>query len=465
VKPRDGNHGRGVSIRLEAQDAVEAAFRFAATEGSGVVVERFVAGTQYRVLVVGQRAIAAAGSEADQVIGDGVSTVAELVAAANLDPLRGEDSAKPLTTLVLDDISLELLRRQGLASDVIPAAGRNVIIHYNGDLTLDVTDRMHPEVASQCALAARAIGLDIAGIDLISESISLPLEQIGGAVIEVNASPALGVHLKPLIGTPRPVGEAIIEHMFGSGAAPLMPVVAVSGLREGTRVCRALARLVAAQGGSTAVADSRGLSIGSRELTKEDSANARGQTRALMNPFVQLAVLEVRPENVLREGLVFDRSAVVVVTQATEMVQVSAERPDTATWSSAPTEVQAAIRLPLDGLDAAGTAVLNADDPNVLAFAGSFSGLVAYYTTAASHPLVEAHFHGGGTACVCVGSTLWLWRDGEKSRIGAAVPAASSDACDLARSNLAAAVAAAAVLGINITNLVAGFEAAAVEVG
>jgi cyanophycin synthetase len=157
VKPQDANHGRGVSIRLETPSAVEAAFQYAAKEGSGVVVERFIPGTQYRVLVVGERAIAASGGEADQLVADGVHSIEQLIALANQDPNRGEETAQQLTTLVLDEISLDLLRRQGLEPQSVPVAGRPVLIRYNGDLTVDETDRMHPEVAAHCVLAAQTV--------------------------------------------------------------------------------------------------------------------------------------------------------------------------------------------------------------------------------------------------------------------------------------------------------------------
>src|SRR3954468_6997910 len=157
VKPQDGNWGRGVSIRLEDRAAVETAFQIAANEGSGVVVERFVPGSQYRVLVVGEQAVAATGGEAEHVVGDGVHTVAELVERKNQEPARGATTSHVLTKLVIDDISLELLRHQGFTPKSVPPSGRVALIHYNGDLTVDVTDRLSPEIAASCVLAARTV--------------------------------------------------------------------------------------------------------------------------------------------------------------------------------------------------------------------------------------------------------------------------------------------------------------------
>ena len=302
VKPQDANHGRGVSICLEDRTAVESAYDIASREGSGVVVERFISGSQYRVLVVGDHAVAASGGEAEQVLADGIHTVEELVALANTDPRRGEDSAMPLTPLVLDEISLELLRRQGLDKASVPIAGRAVILHYNGDLTVDVTERMHPDIAASCVIAAQTVGLDVAGIDLIADDIGRPLEAQNGAVIEVNASPGLVMHLKPLVGNPRPVGEAIVKHLFPPGESGRVPLVAVSGSSGKTLVASLVASMLAAASHTVGEASSRGLRIGQRVLSSKNCADATSVRRVLVNPFVDAIVVEADEHNVNQEG-------------------------------------------------------------------------------------------------------------------------------------------------------------------
>ena len=199
VKPQNGNKGRGVSIRLEDRASIEAAYTIAEKQqdASGVVVERFIPGRPFRVLVVGDKAVAASGGQPHQLIGDGVHTVDELAALANQDPQRGDDSAQPLMPFVMDDIALESLRRQGLTRSSVPAAGAAAVLHHNGDLTVDETSK--------------------------------PLEKQGGALIEVNSSPGLIMHLKPQVGSPRPVGEAIVGQLFASGQTGRVPLVAVSG--------------------------------------------------------------------------------------------------------------------------------------------------------------------------------------------------------------------------------------------
>ncbi|MGD0837204.1 MAG: cyanophycin synthetase [Polyangia bacterium] len=393
VKPQDANHGRGVSIRLDDRSAVEQAFAIAAREGSGVMVEELVIGTQHRVLVVGDQAVAASGGEAEQVTADGVRTVAELVELANQDPSRGDDSAQPLTTLVLDEISLELLRRQGLDQTSVPALGRKVTIHYNGDLTVDETDRLHPDVAADCVAAAQTVGLDVAGIDLIAEDIGRPLAEQHGAVIEVNASPGLVMHVKPLVGQPRPVGEAIVAHLFAAphlfAGAELgrVPLVAISGSVGTTAVTTMVAAMLRAAGHHVGSASATGLRVGDRTLSERDATGAGEVRRLLQNPFVDAIVIETSPRHVLREGLLFDRCAVAVVTNL---------RPGDHTGDPVLADsalLSKAIRAPVDVVLPEGSAVLNGDDPEVAAMAGKCRGGVVYFamqeTSASARGLIE----------------------------------------------------------------------------
>jgi cyanophycin synthetase len=392
VKPQDANHGRGVSIRLEDRQGVEAAFDIASREGTGVVVERFVSGAQYRVLVVGAEAVAASGGEAEQVVTDGTHTIEELVALANLDPRRGEDSAMPLTPLVLDDISLELLRRQGLDKTSVPAAGRTVIIHHNGDLTVDETDRMHPDVAASCVVAAQTVGLDVAGIDLIADDIGQPLEAQDGAIIEVNASPGLVMHLKPLVGKPRPVGEAIVSHLFPPGESGRVPLVAVSGTSGKTLVASLVASMLAAASRTVGEASSRGLRIGQRVLSSKDSADAASTRRVLVNPFVDAMVIETDAHKVVREGLAFDRCEVAVVTDLRSDLHYGDLHEKERIL------VAKAIRAPVDVVLPEGCAVLNADDPEVAAMAEKCRGRILYFSRDGQAPLMREHMDKGGQA-------------------------------------------------------------------
>ncbi|HET9954245.1 MAG TPA: cyanophycin synthetase [Polyangiaceae bacterium] len=452
VKPQDANHGRGVSIRIEDREGVQTAYQVALKEGSGVVVERFVPGTHYRVLVVGERAIAASGGTANQLLGDGISTVERLVELANQNPERSDDSAQPLAPFVLDTIALELLRRQGLEPKTVPEAGRRVLIRYNGDLTVDETARMHPEVAASCVLAAQTIGLDVAGIDVIAEDIGRPLERQGGAIIEVNSSPGLIMHLKPLTGKPQPVGEAIVNHLFKATDEGRVPLVAVTGTNGKTPVAGALAHMLAAAGRSVGRADSTGVHVRGRQLAKENGCTAQSARRVLINPFVDAIVLEVSEADVLDQGLAFDHCDVAVITNIACGDHLGKRYVDELTT------IEKAIRAPLDTVRAKGVGVLNASDPAVVAMADKCRGEVMWFSR--SPDQIEAHLSHGGRG-VTVENDQIVLRTAQRreyvlptSRLSCAVLGLP----DMLLDNALTSVAAGWALGLNLTALRAGLE-------
>jgi cyanophycin synthetase len=403
VKPQNGNKGRGVSIRLEDRASIEAAYSIAEKQegASGVVVERFVPGRPFRVLVVGEKAVAASGGQPHQLLGDGVHTVDQLAALANQDPQRGDDSAQPLMPFVIDDIALESMRRQGVTRASVPPAGVAVVLHHNGDLTVDETDRMHPEVAAQCVLAVRTVGLDVAGIDLIAEDIGKPLEKQGGALIEVNSSPGLIMHLKPQVGSPRPVGEAIVAQMFGAGQTGRVPLVAVSGTNGKTLVTELVAEMLRAAGSSVGQVSSEGLRVGARSLASGDRSNADSMRRALMNPYAESFVFEVSEPKVIDEGVLFDRCQVAVVTNAGSLDHLGKQYADEVLLGKA-------LRAPVDIVLPTGFAVLNADDPAVLEMAKFCKGKVVLFARSAASPGLVEHLSADGRAVIQSGQQVVL---------------------------------------------------------
>jgi cyanophycin synthetase len=318
VKPRHGNHGRGVTTNLTTREQVLRAYAAARAEGDEVVVERFVPGQDYRLLVVGDRMVAAALREPAQVVGDGKLTIAELVGLVNKDPRRSDGHATVLSLIKLDAIALAVLAEQGYTPDSIPPAGKKVLIRRNANLSTggtatDVTDRVHPDLASRAADAARAVGLDIAGVDVVALDVALPPEEQAGAVVEVNAGPGLRMHLEPSAGQPRPVGEAVVDMLFGEGQTGRIPLAAVTG-GGGRTASRLLAHLLERPGGAVGLACADGLYVGGRRIDPRDGAGPRGARALLLNPGVTAAVLETAAAGVLREGLGFDECAVAVVT-------------------------------------------------------------------------------------------------------------------------------------------------------
>jgi len=410
VKPIDGNHGRAVSIRLDTEPAIREAYELAAKEGSGVIVERFIPGAQHRVLVVGDQVVASVAGEADVLKGDGISTVSELIAQANADPRRGVGQTWVLTKIELNAIALELLRRQDLTPESVPKADAEVLIQHHGDLTVDETDRVHPDVAAMCVLAAQTIGLDIAGLDVVAGDIGVPLAEQGGAVIEVNASPGLLAHIKPLAGKPRPVGEAIVNQLFAAGDRGVVPVVAVAGTGGRTLVTDLVARCLAAQGHVVARADSTGLHLGERVIRPGNAAGATGARHALMNPSASVAVLEATELSTLEEGLGFDlcQIAVIISTAGAEAVA----RPGVEDRA----HVDRAIRAPLDVVVPEGFAVLNAADPLGPEMAAKCKGKIVWFGGDRDTSPVKEHVEAGGSALVRLGSQLIWWSGGEKSR-------------------------------------------------
>jgi cyanophycin synthetase len=409
VKPVDGNHGRAVSIRLDTEAAIREAYELAAKEGSGVIVERFIPGTQHRVLVVGDQAVASVSGEADVLQGDGTSSIRQLIDEANRDPRRGVGQTWVLSRIELTPIVVELLRRQDFTPDSVPTAGESVLVQHHGDLTIDETERLHPEVAAMCVLAAQAVGLDIAGLDVVAADIGVPLDAQGGAVIEVNASPGLLAHLKPLAGKPRPVGEAIVNQLFAQGQQGRIPLVAVSGTTGRTEATTLIAQCLAAEGHVVARADGSGLYLGTRQLRSAPAADAEGGRHALMNPSATAAVLETSERSTLEEGLSFDHCQVAVVT--TSLGAEGVARPGVEDR----TAIDKALRAPVDVVLPDGFAVLNASDPVVAAMAEHCKGKVVLFGDSPEASPLKEHIETGGQALVRLGSQLVWWKGREKS--------------------------------------------------
>ena len=216
VKPCSANHQRGISIELTTESEIMQAYDFAveAGETDDILVEQYALGQHHRLLVVGNRLVAAAKGHSECVVGDGVRTITELVAIVNSDPRRGEAYTDQLGTLLLSAPAIIELNKQGLTVDSIPESGRTVVVRRTGDLTTDCTDDVHPETAEQAVIAARVVGLDIAGLDVLATDIRRPLAEQKGAVVEVNAGPSLSPHVSPLYGKPQKVGDAIMNMLF-----------------------------------------------------------------------------------------------------------------------------------------------------------------------------------------------------------------------------------------------------------
>ena len=423
VKPSDGNHARGVTLDLREQHDIEAAYHVAYPEGSDVMVERFIPGDEHRLLVVGGKVVAAARGELVSITGNGRSTVAELIdSQLNSDPRRGHEEEYPLELIDVasnDAVQLEI-KRQGLTPDAVPEAGRSIVVQRNGNVAVDCTDDVHPEVAYIAQLAARVVGLDIAGIDMVALDIAKPLHAQGGAIVEVNAGPGLLMHLKPAVGAPRPVGQAIAEHLFPLEESPpgqeagRIPVVGVAGLRDTATVARLVAWLSHLSGRYTGLACKSGMWMNQRRVDQRDSAHWEGAHRLLVSQMVQAAVIENDARAILQDGLAYDRCTVGVVTDMDGFEDLAAFDIQEAAQMAKVLRTQVDVVLP------SGAAVLNADEAAVADLARLCDGAVILYTTDADNATVAAHrAHEQGRAVLVKGGNVVLATGAAEKSIGA----------------------------------------------
>ncbi|QKO20724.1 cyanophycin synthetase [Rhodoferax sp. BAB1] len=392
VKPTDANHGRGVFTDLHTREDVEKAWHAADTEGSGVLVEKFIEGEAHRLLVVGKQVVAATRGKKQTVTGDGRSTVLQLIdSQINSDPRCGEAEEFPLEPLILDKepIAQLELARQGYSGSSVPAAGQLVLIRRHGDLAYDVTDQVHPKVAAAAALAARVVGLDIAGIDLVTPDISRPLAEQGGAIIEVNAGPGLLMHLKPAEGQPRNVGQAIVAHLFPGEGQGRIPIVGITGSRNTTRVARLVNWLLHINGTQVGLACRDGFFLGPRQVETRDGSDWASGQRLLINRSLEAAVFEHSHRAILSEGLAYDRCTVGVVTDLDGQEELAEFYIDDAE------KLYNVVRTQVDVILPTGTAVLNAADPRVVGMAALCDGQVIFYGPDAQLPAIAQHRQQG----------------------------------------------------------------------
>ncbi|HEX3140045.1 MAG TPA: cyanophycin synthetase, partial [Rhizobacter sp.] len=389
VKPQDGNQGKGVSVNIVDRDHFEAAYR-AADEIGKVMVEQFLPGHDFRLLVVGHKLVAAARRDPPYVVGDGVHTVRALVDKVNSDPRRGDGHATAMTRIRLDDIAISRLKLQNLTADAVPAMGQRVVLRNNANLSTggsatDVTDDVHPEVAARAVAAARMVGLEICGVDVVCETLGVPLEQQRGGVVEVNAAPGLRMHLAPSFGKPRGVGEAIVERLYPVGDNGRIPVVAVTGTNGKTTVTRLIAHLFNAAGLKVGMTNTDGVWVNGQQIDSGDCSGPKSARNVLAHPDTEAAVLETARGGMLREGLGFDHCQVAVVTN------VGAGDHLGLNYITTVEDLAVLKRVIVQNVAETGYAVLNAADPITLAMASHSPGGVILFAVDGQHPALVAH--------------------------------------------------------------------------
>jgi cyanophycin synthetase len=318
LKPLDGNQGKGVTVNIVERYAFDQAYATAAHYGD-VLVEKFLPGSDYRLLVVGNQLVAAARREPPLVVGDGVLSVRELVAQVNADPRRGDGHATSLSKIKFDDIAIVCLKSQDLDPDAVPEKGRRVVLRNNANLSTggtatDVTDDVHADVAARVVAAAQMVGVDVCGVDVVCESVLRPLEEQNGGVVEVNAAPGLRMHISPSFGKGRAVGKAIIDQLYPEGSNGRIPVIAVTGTNGKTTTVRLTAHLLKAHQLRVGMTNTDGVYVNGRQIDDGDCSGPRSARNVLMHPDVDAAVFETARGGLLREGFAFDRCQVAIVT-------------------------------------------------------------------------------------------------------------------------------------------------------
>lgn len=449
IKPKDGNQGKGVTVNVTTKEQLTAGFHAASEFRDDILVERYLPGHDYRVLVIGDKMVACARRDPPQVVGDGVHTVRELVERVNRDPRRGEGHSTSLTKIRFDDIALATLAARGMNADSVPGKGQRVVLRNNANLSTggtatDVTDDVHPEVAERCIAAAHMVGLDICGVDLVCDSVLKPIEDQNGGIVEVNAAPGLRMHLSPSFGKPRPIGEAIVDTLFAEGDDGRIPVVAVTGTNGKTTTVRLIAHLLTASGLRTGMTNTDGVYIEGRRIDSGDCSGPRSARNVLLHPDVDAAVFETARGGLLREGLAFDRCQVAVVTN------IGAGDHLGLNYITTLEDLAVLKRVIVQNVAVGGMAVLNAADPAVAAMAEVTRGDVTFFAQDVGNPLMSMHRAQGRRVVFVEDGHLVAAQGKFEQRVPLAeVPITRGGVVGFQVENVMASVAAAWAVGID----------------
>ena len=465
VKPQDGNQGKGISVNLTSEEQVRHAYQVAVSFFDDIMVEKYLPGHDWRLLVIGDKLIAAARRDPPLVVGDGTHTVRELVEIVNSDPRRSDGHATSLTKIRFDEIALARLAEQGYSADSIPERGVRVILRNNANLSTggtatDVTDDVHPDLAAAAVAAAQTVGLDIAGIDVVCDTILKPLEDQGGGIVEVNAAPGLRMHLDPSFGKGRPVGEAIVGMMYPDGPDGKpdngrIPVVAVTGTNGKTTTSRLIGRIFEQNGLRVGMTSTDGIYVENKRIDSGDCSGPRSARNVLGHPDVDAAVLETARGGLLREGLGFDMCDVAVVTNIGLGDHLGLN------YITTVHDLAVIKRVIVENVAPNGTAVLNAADPVVAAMARHCPGSVTFFALDPAHPVLATHRAQGKRVLYVEKGDIVCGEGRKKYRIPLAqVPLTRNGTIGFQVENVMAAVATAWSLGYawsSIEQALAGF--------
>ncbi|MCY0901899.1 MAG: cyanophycin synthetase [Firmicutes bacterium] len=449
IKPLDGSQGRGVTIDIRDWATAERAFAAARDVSAKALVEEFVPGRQYRLLVVGGHMVAASERIPAHVVGDGRRTVRDLVAAVNAEPDRGVDHEKPLTRIPLDESALTCLSRQGWGMYDVPGHGETVYLRDSanlstGGIACDVTERVHPSFVAVAERCARAIGLDVCGVDLIVSDIAVPAETSGYAVIEVNAAPGIRMHHYPSHGQPQDVAGAIVDSLYPPGSPTRVPIVSVTGTNGKTTTVRMIRHILASTGQCVGLTTTEGVFVGDECCLQGDTTGPHSAQLVLSDPRVDVAVLETARGGIQRGGLAYTAADVGIITNVTgdHLGQDGLKTVD---------DVLRVKSLVVECVRPDGIAVLNADDRALMGLIGKLKVPVVLVSLQDQNPVVARHLACGGSAYFMRDGWLMeaagalVWRIAKASEL----PITLDGAARFHVANALCAIAAARHLGVS----------------
>ncbi|RKQ96371.1 cyanophycin synthetase [Kushneria sinocarnis] len=459
LKPLVGNHGRGVSTDIRDEAALRDAFAIATRQHESIIVEQYIRGEDHRLLVIDGKLVAAARRRPAHVIGDGHTTLQALLERENRDPRRGIGHENLLTQIHFDEQSRRLLDQQGLTLQSIIAENTPVFLKSTANLSTggtatDVTDDVHPEVRYAAERIARLIGLDIIGIDLLAETLTRPLEEQSAAVVEVNAGPGFRMHLSPTHGEGRNVGHHVIEMLFpDSEDNARIPIVAVTGTNGKTTTVRLLAHLLRQAGRNVGMACTGAIEIDNHVIMRGDYSGPQAATIVLREPTVECAVLEVARGGIMRRGLGFDECDVGV------MLNIASDHLNEHDIHTLD-ELARCKSVVVDAVREGGSAVLNADDPRVLASREWSRGEVIFFTLDPASAPVREHVERHGVAFTVHEERIVMRQGRVEAEIIPVmnVPLAFEGHARFNVANALAASAAAHALGLSIADIQMGLQ-------
>lgn len=415
LKPLDGNHGKGASINVTNWEDAASGLKFAQEYSRRVIVEKFITGFDFRILVIDNKLVAAAKRVPAHVIGNGKDTIKELIDTTNLDPRRGYGHENVLTQIDVDRDTEDLLEKLNYTLETVPRTGETVFLKSTANLStggtsVDVTDMMHPENIFLAERISRVIGLDICGVDIMAENLTQPLKENGGVILEVNAAPGFRMHLAPSEGLPRNVAEPVIDMLYPPGKTCRIPIIAVTGTNGKTTTTRLLAHIVKNNGLKVGYTTSDGIYIQNHMMEKGDTTGPQSAEYVLRDPTVEFAVLETARGGILRSGLGFSRCDIGVITNIQEdHLGLS----DIHTLDDL-TRVKSTV---VKSIKKDGWAVLNADDEYCVKVGTELNCNVAYFSMNEENPLIKKLCAEGKTVAVYENGFITIKKGEWKIRI------------------------------------------------